>query len=51
MIQNQKLKMDVNLPKNEPDDIDKDITDVIGSMEVMGESEIPKMNFHMIKLI
>jgi hypothetical protein len=37
--------------KNVPDDIDKDVTDVIGSMEVMGESELSKMNFHMIILI
>jgi hypothetical protein len=31
--------------KNVPDDIDKDITDVIGSMEVMGESEYSQYEF------
>ncbi len=37
---------------NSPDDIDKDVTDGIGSMEVMGESEhISKMSFCMITLI
>ncbi len=51
MIQNQKLQMDVNLPKNVPDDIDKDVTDVIGSAEVMGESEHSQDEFHMITLI
>jgi hypothetical protein len=28
--------------RNVPDDIDKDVTDVIGSMEVMGKSEHSK---------
>jgi hypothetical protein len=37
--------------KNVPDDIDKKITDVIVSMEVMGKVSIPRMNFHMIILI
>jgi hypothetical protein len=45
MIQNQKLKMDVNLPKNVPDDIDKDVTDVIGSVESMGENEHSQNKF------
>jgi hypothetical protein len=31
--------------KNVPDDIDKDVTDVIGSMEVMGESEHSQNEF------
>jgi hypothetical protein len=37
--------------KNVPDDIDKDVTDVIGSTEVMGESEHSQNDFHMITLI
>jgi hypothetical protein len=37
--------------KNVPDNIDKDVTDVLGSMEVMGESEHSQNEFHMIPLI
>jgi hypothetical protein len=45
MIPNQKLQMVVNLPKNVPDDIEKDVTDVIGPKEVMGGSEHPQNEF------
>jgi hypothetical protein len=31
--------------KNVPDDIDKDVTDVIGTMEVMGENEHSQNKF------
>ena len=45
MIQNQKLQMDANLPKNVSDNIDKDVTDVIGSIEVMGGNEHSQNEF------
>jgi hypothetical protein len=38
-IPNQKIQIVVNLPKNVPDDIKKDVTDVTGPKEVMGGSE------------
>jgi hypothetical protein len=37
--------------KNVSDDINKDVTDAIGPMEVMGKVRTPKMNFHIIILI
>jgi hypothetical protein len=37
--------------KNVPDDIDKDVTDVIGSMEVMGESEHSQNEFSHDKIV
>ncbi len=37
--------------KNVPDDIDKDVADVIGPMEVMGGSEHSQNEFHTIILI
>jgi hypothetical protein len=45
MIPNQKLQIAVNLPKNVPDDIEKDVTDVTGPKEVMGGSEHSQNEF------
>ncbi len=40
-----KVKDGCESSKNVPDDMDKDVTDVIGSMEVMGESEHSQNEF------
>ncbi len=46
MIPNQNLQMVVNLLKNVPDDIEKDVTDVIGQKEIiMGGSEHSQNEF------
>jgi hypothetical protein len=45
MIQNQKFQIIVNLPKNVPGGIEKDVTDVIGSKEVMGGSKHSQNEF------
>jgi hypothetical protein len=45
MIPNQKLQIVVNLPKNVPVDIEKDVTDVTGPKAVMGGSEHSQNEF------
>jgi hypothetical protein len=45
MIPNQKLQMVVNISKNVPDDISKDVTDVIGPKKVMGGREHSQHEF------
>jgi hypothetical protein len=37
--------MNVNLPKNVPDDIEKDVSDVTGQKEIMGGSEHSQNEF------